>query len=467
MSKFDQLYSLYERVLNSLLVEDVGEGMLSLRTDPTVPDQHTPATIDQKRLVMPTKERVKTGNWEGVIAFHPLSEHLYRGESEVLKMIKDITQLRLQCVLVDLTRSLLAIAADPQVQKKLTASQSKFLVNVKDADEKTLKALSKIEERHIQELVSIYLKKRGKIDGNEYRRVASVTFPIYQELQTSGSKVFSTDLGSNKVKRTIASALEVVLTKNGLEGGFSAPSSSDTAPYFQSLMRAYINVAKQLNKITQKYKKHLDNPDVLMIDIDFAEELENIDELKHALPPLEGNIGPSVKGEKEPTGEQQQKPASNPHAMRAIDKISSRQSQPQAHSPAVEEKEEPVTMEQSQQVAQSQGSRDAQGVLDWDSFRRKPAPMQQNVPLGQPAMMSQSMGANQQPMNTGGFPVTNSYANYGQPQTFTQPGFNQHPPMSNPQMSYSAPAFGNNFSHSGPPTGNRYPNFSSGGNFEL
>ena len=47
-----------------------------------------PFTIGGKRVVLPTKENLRTPE-DNTIVFHPLSENITRSESEVLKAMRD------------------------------------------------------------------------------------------------------------------------------------------------------------------------------------------------------------------------------------------------------------------------------------------------------------------------------------------------------------------------------------------
>ena len=77
---------------------------------------------------------------------------------------------------------------------------------------------------------------------------------------------------------------------------YSAGSHSLIAPYFDALMRAYVKVATQLNAIVKTHRKELADHKALLIDVDWAEALDNLGDYRDLIPPLPGNEGDRADG---------------------------------------------------------------------------------------------------------------------------------------------------------------------------
>lgn len=376
-SKADRTLEFYRHVLASVNVYDAGDGCLSLYTPTEDGDwSPKPCTINNKRLVLPTKDHLRDGQWEDKVAFHPLSENLLRGESDVLKLLKRLVQFRTQTVIASLLQELADIAGKQSRHQELTPSQAKFLAYVPEANEKTIKMVAKIIDRHFEKLFSIYLKRKGVVNDQEVRRLAVATFPVYDDLQTKGSKVDDLDVGSAKVKRTIAALFEFVLPDIDEPMSYVAGSNSQVAPYFDALMTLHYRISKQLNGLVHRYRKHIDFHQALKTDLQFADELEEIGDLKDAIPPLVGNKGANAKGEKEEVEETStSKPSTvNQNFQRGAERVNSPMS-------TGSEEEETITPTQPQPSTQSShppqvqtnapappsGSSSSGGKLDWRS----------------------------------------------------------------------------------------------------
>lgn len=301
MSKTQPLLDFYTDLLHSLNIVDVADGRLSLKVpneDGEYTDLH--CLSNDKRVVLPTDAILRSGSLDGMIAFHPLSENLLRGESEIIKFLRKMVKFRLSSVASQLLIELMAIAADPERHEDLSPRQAEYLRHVPNANAKTLKALSKLIENHSDDIINIYLKREGGRGDETYRRLAAVSFPIWEELNSPGTKVYEVDTGSAKNKKTIASLFEFVFPDIDHPEAWSVGSNSGVAPYFDALMRCYSSMARHLAKLVYKYRKYLDYPDLLRHNMDWDEGLDNLEKWKTLIPPLPGNEGAAKKGEKEP-----------------------------------------------------------------------------------------------------------------------------------------------------------------------
>lgn len=288
------ILDLYKDVLTSLNCSVDSEGMISYLVGGT---ESMPLTINNRRLVLPTPAILANPDWERVIAFHPLAESILRGESPVFRKIKLLATLRLTEVIACLTTELMEIAVDIDCHKRLSPDQNEYLSLIPGVSEKS-KTLNDLERlldgvspdgEH--KLISMYLKRGGKVGDKAFQRVAVVDFPIFKDFEDEGKRVFGTTLSSIKNKKAIQTLFEYVVPNSGIVNHYSYGSNSMIAPYFHALMSAYVKVAKQLNKVTRRFKKHLDNPQHLLIDLSFEKHLDDLSSFSELIPSLQGNEG--------------------------------------------------------------------------------------------------------------------------------------------------------------------------------
>lgn len=254
--------------------------------------------VDDLPLVMPIPSRLRGSGLNGVVAFHPLSENIIRGESPVLRKLRTAVINKITNSLSLLMLSMAEIAADVDYQQKLKASESEFLRALPSADAKFANALGKIidniEAEGNNRLVRIFFKRGGMWKGEKYARVAVVSFPLVEAAHEDSKELFGVKL--RVADKTQIQALLEYLLPNSLEPSdtYDYGSSSKSAPYFDSLIGAYVNLANAINKHAKKLKKHLEVYDSIYIDTSWADEMANIDKLALEIPPLpfnEGDVG--------------------------------------------------------------------------------------------------------------------------------------------------------------------------------
>lgn len=251
--------------------------------------------VDDKPLVMPLPERLRGTGLNGVVAFHPLSENIIRGESPVLRKLRTAIINKITNSVSILALSMVEIAADVDTQQKLKASESDFLRTLPNADAKLVNAFAKIVDNISAEgnnrLVRIFFKRGGMWKGKKYSRVAVVSFPIIEAAHAEGKEIFGVKLRVAD-KTQIQALLDFILPNSGEdEETYNYGSSSKSAPYFDALLGAYLNIATAINKQAEILKAHLVSYDDIVIDTSWSEELKNLDKMALEIPPLPGNDG--------------------------------------------------------------------------------------------------------------------------------------------------------------------------------
>ena len=86
-----------------------------------------PVTINNKRLVLPTREHLNNPNKSDIVIFHPLSENILRNESDVMARYRMSVNISLNWSIGNLLSNLIILAASPQMHSKLKSDQFDFL----------------------------------------------------------------------------------------------------------------------------------------------------------------------------------------------------------------------------------------------------------------------------------------------------------------------------------------------------
>lgn len=289
----DGLQEFYEDILNSLGLQIDDDSFVDMILGGT----NFPVTVDGKRMVMPTRDILSNPDWESKVAFHPLSESTYRGESPVLKKLKALVNFRLTTVISCLITELVELAVDTDYHDKLSPKQSELLTRIPKANKKTLDSYSKvinsISPTGKNKLISIYLKRGGEYKGEKYNRIAVTNFPIREEFVDGleDITIYGVKMSNKRDFANFISLFDYILPDSGESETYSHGSRSTEAPNFDALMSAYIKVAKKLNKVSKLFKKHLDNYPALHIDVSWANQLNDLAFFTDLIPSLEGNDG--------------------------------------------------------------------------------------------------------------------------------------------------------------------------------
>lgn len=288
-----KLLDQYIKVANALNCEMSEEDPIWRYTGMGTP---TPVTVSDMMLVMPYPNLLAKGEFDNVIAFHPLSENIVRGESPVLRRLRRLINLRVTTSALALLNTMIAIASTPALQESMDIADTKFLDVLKDADEKTVTLASsvnrKLNDTGDNCFMRTYLKRGGTYKGKKYSRVAVVTFPIMAEANNDDGKIFGVKM-SKAQKRTILAGIEYILPGCSAEtdNPYSYGSDSSVAPFFDSLMNSFLLMAKAINKAAKPLQKYVDDIDAILIPTDWKGMLKELDKLSLEIPPLAGNEG--------------------------------------------------------------------------------------------------------------------------------------------------------------------------------
>lgn len=251
----------------------------------------SPAKVDGKRLVLPSKKWLKSGFGTDYIAFHPLAESMSRlGTSPVLQHMQRQVKANLAFMVRYLCQELMKVATDPSVHKDLPPDCTDFLKKLSDAQPATADWLEKVfnAANRKNRFVSVYLKANGKFDGKNVNRLCVIRFPILEEIQKE-EDVFGLNI-PKKHKKVIINLLKLIIPFGDSPEEYSAGTTLRTAPYFIVLIQAYSKITQQLNNIINQYRLIIEDVIQPYPTIDLS-LIEKFDVMKREIPELDGNAG--------------------------------------------------------------------------------------------------------------------------------------------------------------------------------
>lgn len=412
INKKEMLLNFYEHTLVALGCTITNDGMVSLEST------GEPITLNTgERLVLPTDERLSQLGSSMTVAFHPLSENVILGQSNVIRLTRTLVN---QAITHKVLTSMLGIAQAISTGAEMKSTQLTKLAPVSGIDAKTVKSLSKlmqvIDHQSPQRLVNVFLKHGGSIGETAYKRTAFVSWPLYDELvsvcEDNGDSVYGVPMRKKDVQ-LIRDLFELMIEHASETDYYSEGSNSKAAPYFHALLSAYANVLNDLNKMTWVFRKVIYDAvaETPHVTTDFIDDFGEGDAYRNIIPSLDQNQGNSVDGQSKDTGTQQQQP---------------QQQYQQAVAPQQYQQQAPAPVYQQQQPM----------------YQTAPAPQQQQSRYNVPSIGAQSPPATGIASNGQAVTNTNSSVlqtqqdimNVAYPQTM-------YPHLYAPQQQYIQPQY--------------------------
>lgn len=272
MSKLTEIYTSILK-FSGLDVDD--KGYISTVLD----DKRDPAFINGLRMVLPVDHHLRSFDPKEKIIFHPLTENILRGESEVIVKLKSVINIRLNFTVGIVAQSLLNLVASPELHHRLSPEQAELLTSITESDDKTVsnfisQMLSGMKHAPDRIFTNIYLKRGGTFNGKRYSRVGVVTFPFYQ--QVIENKV---DKIRVKDKETFKQLFEFIFPDLNEQEQYNFGSDSHIAPYLEALMQSAANVASRLNDLLLLYKDFVEDAEKIMFDSEWVDYFKDMNAL--------------------------------------------------------------------------------------------------------------------------------------------------------------------------------------------
>lgn len=337
-----ELLDLYKQMLGAAGVAVDDDGTCYQMLD----DVKVPTTVMRKfQLRLPTPEFLRNPDWNSYVAFHPMSEQAHRGESEIIKRMRQLIRARFNHTGVVLIEFLARLAAENSKHKRLGAKASEFLTLLPKANEKTAetvgKILDKVGEDNSQTLVNLYLKRPGVYKGQKYHRVCVVTFPVFSAMDDEARTIFGVkcNVGDyTAIKNLFHYVFNYSQDDEDTERHetYNYATNSQTTPYLECLYGSWFKLAKRMNQIIRLFQ-NVGGPEISSLEFDtsWESELENLASYQRLLEPLEYNMGSASPDEKKDV---QAAPAPPRHrSMAKLTADTVRAAPAHTHQPVVEE----------------------------------------------------------------------------------------------------------------------------------
>lgn len=186
-----KIVDFYTKVVRSLGLEVNSKGVISV--------DGTDVLIDEKPLVMPTDDNIKTlvaKNDDGTVSitkvlFNPLSENALKAEGPGISKMMYVSRIMLSSSFKSCGRLLLILAKTKEEQSSTPMFINEFLgkLGKEPIDDKSIENWEKICDKATPLAVDIKNKKLGVLDGEKYIRLASLTYSVYDELRNNSEHI--------------------------------------------------------------------------------------------------------------------------------------------------------------------------------------------------------------------------------------------------------------------------------------
>lgn len=288
------LFDFYKRVLESVGFYVTNDGYIFLGNE----EEKETYTVNGLPFVVPTEEHIK--NLFGIdengkvtntrYLFNPLNETVLKGDSISLSRLKLVIERRLALTINVAGVLLLTVANNKELQNKLPTKINKFLSSIMSAKNANIKELvdpdviknwdtiftkSLKTEKH---LISIYLKKSGVYENVKYNRLAVVSSPLLDMLEsaTTDTQIFGMKLRNKEIKiYTILLKYLLDVDKNNT---INFGSNDGETPGFISLFTAYVNIYNKLEYFIKELS-HVDKSEAVKGLYDIKVDLKEFDNL--------------------------------------------------------------------------------------------------------------------------------------------------------------------------------------------
>ncbi len=294
MSSIQKLTSFYDSLLAAVgctIDENTREVFLSYN------GEDTPVYVNKKRLISINNKIVRNGLESNQVAFHPLSESVTAGMSEVHQWLLQAINVKLNTYVSMAAIRIASIASIPKLQSQLKPKEISIFKNLTEVDEKLVESVETIANLvditdKTKVLVHVRCKKSGTLGGKTYGRVTYVTFPIIDELDNAlaSGTVFGKSIRKKDIRAMQTIFREIILNNRTDVLDFSSGNTTTNAPYLSSMLCSFYNVLTRLNSL-QRAIGDLMKITGLRCDISWYPESSSFSELQKAVPQLDGNVG--------------------------------------------------------------------------------------------------------------------------------------------------------------------------------
>lgn len=253
-----------------------------------------PAKIDDRELVIPSREWLKKNEWKEVYPYHPLCEDPLMGMSPTMQFTNLAIRNALSIKFSALIRDILMVIVDKDLQKQVKdASANEIMAVFAEAKKTSLASWSAVSKtfNKNQYFANVIINRNVVVDDKVVLRKGTVRVPILDNEDES------TLLGVSIPKVHVAGIQ--ALTHKLLEGVETNFESNAPRPYFDVLLQFFKAMAGRYNEILTMFGDVIDSG---FIDLDWLEHFEDQERVAKMIPKLPGNAGVRIADGKRGTG---------------------------------------------------------------------------------------------------------------------------------------------------------------------
>ena len=316
----ENMIAFYKSILDTASITYDEHGKLFVTGDTTDEDGAyvlVPWGVLGKHVVLPTTENLRNLVPENTIAFHPLSDHVLLGESEIIHAYRMELMKSVNMSLYTALYRLTSIAMNPKSHSRVHPEFTALISKLKSFDAKSMKAFTTVCEELMESfdhgpegfLAELHLRRQGEIRvGGQspvhYARRALVDFPFLNTVIQEGDgeddkKRFrhSKRAGAANDYDLLETLLVTILPEARVANAYSAGSKDTLAPSLACVLEASAKIISPINAFLTTNAKASDDADdysgaiLPMGWVRFAEDLSVFKSDVAAMPMLEGNGG--------------------------------------------------------------------------------------------------------------------------------------------------------------------------------
>jgi hypothetical protein len=238
--------------------------------------------VDDKELVLPTYENLRNPDIGNKTVFHPIPEHMARGESPVISKLNFIINIKLNLATSGIFRAFATYMHSAVKFRKLNPTQTEMLnMHLKLLDKTGLLNIEKVLTNGISKdasraLLNIFLKKGAIINSTRYSRGAIVTFNPLQSI--NNEEIHGVKL-RDKDKDFLKGMYDILYPEAEVKDKYSRGSKDDFIPYLESLSLSAATLAQQINQIIDIFPDITGEFDIEPFDLSFMDDMTNMTDI--------------------------------------------------------------------------------------------------------------------------------------------------------------------------------------------
>lgn len=301
----NELNKIYQAILKSWNVLIKKDARLVVGLD----GEEFPIIIDDMSMYLPLSE-VLDSNIQDKVFFHPACENITSKETEVFKIIRRLSVMRLLTEFRKYPLIIMDIASKSKTKKTWRQDVLDMLEPIKGVKRTVRDELNELFGRmHVEvqdgvdnRFIHFKVTKGGgklRSTGQNIFYKTKVTFPFYNEMvkrlarsegQPDNQLV---DVNGHSVSRgalNIAVHLfQAIIPMCATPDDFESIATNPTAARLTSYLTAYVEVAEQMNALQNTFRGDFDKEGIYPIDVAWAEQLELLPELYRQVPVMDYN----------------------------------------------------------------------------------------------------------------------------------------------------------------------------------